>query len=904
MEETVRQRYTLGSGSLLMGVRKCVLKGAFAPISDEPYLSENLNDFGWVSKGLPLPPTGGSYVVEFIDKSHVYILAYVDPYGRAFATNKPVSIPPARLPDLTLTKDTSRMQAEAVSGVIEILDGSGSMRQVAHYRSEANSYGIYHSWYDFGAYGVRIPYEDIMARAFIAFLYRPSLGAVSVPSVGFEDVFACLNSAGFIPGCKALRELQARVHKDPALRAPALFDCLMRWLAQSGLDPLLAMDLPDTAIRLVRTIRYAGTYYLALEETNGVSTEMLWGLEGALNRFLLCYERLGLEASSAQCETIDRIDKELFETVAAQVVPETHELSLEKGAPGGEWDTRCASAAYVESLKLPLRIDVQLREDVKAGVVALDITTPDAQLMPEESWVLHHANTPAGWEAVSPEAKEAQAQRYALRIGLMLAKKAFDTSRLVERVMVTLRFKGRNDDGLLPRPTLLIPRESAAYCSVVFTRAAYEAAHEFQSAFRGDPYEPYKAAAAAFDLPAVNAFSAVEDLPSARARKELPEMVDEPLTGLEADALGATDARGVRISFDGALRYLGEALADALVHTSSVTDAIRCVRAMQEKAAAEDDVRAGAGYTRVMTALTEGQLDSKDQNAIVSSFLGQDRCLSALARAKTLTENNNVAQAVQILKEAISETATLEGFFDTTEEVYRAFDSYASRIIYNLAACGVLPEPLQAQHDAGREVHLVPDSFYLCHLELTRLLEHSFEHSEEAVSYGQRCVALAPTSGAGYRQLGRSYMLVGDMENAASILKQCLRIAIQPNDIAMAYYQLAYVLWKQGRFEEGAVCYVKSLAVSPVMAMQSTVELHELLEEASLEMPDQSHIDEEIARLGIPLAPSPEILKALDRACVAAVEANLFAVARNALALRLRYFPDDALVNVLRSLED
>lgn len=903
MEETIRQSYTLGSGSLLMGVRKCVLKGAFVPILDEPYLSENLNEFGWVSKGLPLPSTGGSYVVEFIDKSHVYILAYVDPYGRAFATTKPLSIPPARLPDLSLTKDVSHDRADDISGVVEIREPDNTVRQVAQYRCEANSYGLYHSWYDFGQYGVRLPYEDVMARAFIAFLYRPSLGAPCVPSVGFEEVFACLNNAAFIPACKALRQLETRVKGDVALRSPALFDCLMRWLNQSGLDPLLAMGLSDSAIRLVRTIRYAGTYYLALEETNGVSAEMLWGLEGALNRFLLCYERLGARADVADFETVVRTDNELFETVAFQDALKS-EVGAEKGTPGGEWDVRCILAAFVESLKLPMRIDVSLRSDVKAGILSLAVTAPDAELMPEEHWVAASGDNTGSWVAVAPEMKNTQAQRYALRIGLMLAGKAFHASQFLQRVAVTIRFKGRNDDGLLPRPTLLIPHENAAYCHVTFTRAAFEAADAFQRALREYPFGPYQASAAVFDTPAVNAFQAVEALPSAVVRKELPEMIDEPLVGHEAQALGAEDACGVRISFDGALRHLGEILADELVHIDSVTDAIRCVRKAQEKAAAAEDMRAVTGYTRVMAALTEGELDSKDQNAMVSCFLGQDRCLHALARAKTYAENDNAAQAVQVLKEAISETATLEGFFDTTEEVYRAFDSYASRIVYNLAVQGVLSDPACVQADLGKKVCLVPDSFYLCHLELTRLLEHSFEHSEEAVGYGQRCVALAPTSGAGYRQLGRSYMLVGDMENAAAVLKQCLRIVVQPNDIAMAYYQLAYVLWKQGNYEEGAVCYVKSLAVSPVMAMQSSVELHELLEEASLAMPDQAAIDEEIVRLGLPLAPAPEVLQVLDRACVAAVEANLFAVARNTLALRLRYFPDDALVNVLRSLED
>ena len=45
-----------------------------------------------------------------------------------------------------------------------------------------------------------------------------------------------------------------------------------------------------------------------------------------------------------------------------------------------------------------------------------------------------------------------------------------------------------------------------------------------------------------------------------------------------------------------------------------------------------------------------------------------------------------------------------------------------------------------------------------------------------------------------------------------------------------------------------------------------------------------------------------EVLEALGSGASAAVDVGMFPVARNLLALRLRYRPDDALVNVLRSL--
>ena len=118
----------------------------------------------------------------------------------------------------------------------------------------------------------------------------------------------------------------------------------------------------------------------------------------------------------------------------------------------------------------------------------------------------------------------------------------------------------------------------------------------------------------------------------------------------------------------------------------------------------------------------------------------------------------------------------------------------------------------------------------------------------------------------------------------------------------MAYYQLAYVLWKAGRPRAGAACYLKSLMTSSSMALQATVELQELVEETGVVLPGKEVVDEELAELAVPVAPTDEVLETLGSGAAAAVDAGLFPVARNLLALRLRYRPEDALVNVLHSL--
>ena len=89
---------------------------------------------------------------------------------------------------------------------------------------------------------------------------------------------------------------------------------------------------------------------------------------------------------------------------------------------------------------------------------------------------------------------------------------------------------------------------------------------------------------------------------------------------------------------------------------------------------------------------------------------------------------------------------------------------------------------------------------------------------------------------------------------------------------------------------------------SSSMALQATAELQELVEETGVALPGKEAVDEALVEHAVPVAPTAEVLEALGSGAAAAVDAGLFPVARNLLALRLRYRPDDALVNVLRSL--
>lgn len=898
-EETVQRldqngRYRLGTAELLLGTKRCVLAGAVPPVP--AMQGESAGSYGWMSKGLPMPAAGGSYVVEFVEKNDFVVLAYVDPFGRAFASNEVLTVPPARIPDLALAKSSNRSTADEERGCVLVRESNGSQREVAQYSCVRRRYALYDSWYDFGPYGVSLTFDDMMARAYLAFVHRPSLGAPSVPRRGLDGITERLQGAKPLVAMRSIVADVRRAQNDPVCLVPVLATCLVHWLTEAGLDGLVGVK--DEALRLVRTARYANTYYLGVEDEEApISTETVWALEAALNRFLLVSEAFGERVSLATDADCARWDAYLLETVAMQHPVADGLADAPVSEHAGEWAVRCALSATLERLRLPIRVDAAMRCDVSAGAAAFDLTVPGASLMPERSW-----QEGIGWIQATDEARDAQALRYALHVGLVLAAAAFDAAPGMQRVDVVARACASAAAEPANANAGEFPPESSgrSLVRVTFDRETYEALGRFEDARAGDPLPPYVSSGAIFDAESGEAFAYIEGLVSFEERRRMPEVAGGQLPQFVQARLGTDCCRDMRISFDAERRHMAEGLADEIVRASSATDAIRFVRTAQEKALARGDDRVIAACTRLMAALAEGEIDAGDQNAVVGRFLGEDRCLAALGRARALSESNPGA-AVQVLMDAVGEAAALDGFVDGSTTVYRAFDSYASRVLYNRARrCA--GAPARAAADADKHVELVSDSYYLCCLEIAQLLEHSFERTEEALRFGWRAIEIGPATAAGYRQLGRAYMLVGDMENAAAVLQEGLLIAVQPSDIAMAYYQLAYVLWKAGRPRAGAACYLKSLMTSSSMALQATVELQELVEETGVVLPGKEVVDEELAELAVPVAPTDEVLETLGSGAAAAVDAGLFPVARNLLALRLRYRPEDALVNVLHSL--
>lgn len=183
--------------------------------------------------GLPTPATGGLYVVEFFGKSDIAILAYIDPFGRVFSTSEASAVPPARTPDLTFARVPQQAAGEEL-GCVYVHESDGSKKDVAQYRCASGRYALFDSWYDFGPYDMNLTYEDAMARAYLAFVLRPSLGAPSVPERGIGGVFERLKGDKPLTAMRSIVEDARCAEDDPVCKPPALVSCLAALADRGG----------------------------------------------------------------------------------------------------------------------------------------------------------------------------------------------------------------------------------------------------------------------------------------------------------------------------------------------------------------------------------------------------------------------------------------------------------------------------------------------------------------------------------------------------------------------------------------------------------------------------------------------------------------------------------------------
>ena len=861
--------YRIGKAERIWSCRKAVMDDAVAEV--EPGIPPAHARFGWFKGAIPTPPNEGFYVVEFLDDQKVRVLAYVDKYGRAFTTETGFELPPAQPQDLFIAFSNNSSN----EGTIFVRGEDGSPLACAPFTKSGSGqnakYTIGNTWYDFKGHGKRLHYYDLMTRAYLAFVYRPTLGKATLP-FGIDNVYRTLAQDDLLP---ALNEVIARVNKAEADHLvtvhPAVLKLAQRLVA-TGV-PTLTTDYEGAELRLIRTTQYANTFFVRdMSEASAVPETTIWEIEAALNLFSLAESLLQVLQAKGELASLAGCENHLLATAAGQSIELELASELPAGRQTGQWQGRSRIAAGIEGMALPLRIEVRFRLDLPKGLVKFEMRAPDTPML------VSLFDKPEGEAAM-------MAKRYAQQVGLLLVDVAMRSSALIEQVELAARTIGRNG------------AEDAPLFFASFDRDLYERSSGFKEERKGDPSVRYQNDAGQ-EAPA--SFESIE------AALTQPRTDPDAILSPEvARACKAQTYRDLKIFFDAELRSVAERLADAIAAADDTADAVAKVRQIQdEMSARSSDARAAAAFTRLLRALAEGAIDPHEQNTTVNCFLGEDECMQAYRRSEALCEAGNPDEAIQVLTDAVGKIEGSGFFADSETTVYRVFDSYASRLTYNQVKAGAIPVSTDAPvlQDQGKETRLAPDSYGFCLFELANLLCSS-GRDEEAARFAKKAIQITPTMSAGYRALGRVYVFKDDFANARTVLERALVLMTSPDDIAALYYHLAYVLWKSGDPETALACYIKALQTSNVVSASCISEIEELQKETALPLPLSEDIDKLLEKAEVPLVPTAEVIKALEEGAIAALDDDLFDVARSLLSFVFRYRNDDALVGVLRSLE-
>lgn len=862
--------YRVGKAERLWSCRKAVMDDAIDQV--EPGIPPADARFGWFKGAIPTSSNeGGFYVVEFLDDQKIRVLAYVDMYGRAFTTETGFERPPAQPQDLFI----ALAEGSSSNGTIFVRGEDGSPIACAPFTKSGSGqnakYTIGETWYDFKGHGKRLHYYDLMTRAYLAFVYRPTLGKATLP-FGIDEVYRVLAQDELLPALKTVIERANKVETDHLVTAHPVVSKLSHRLVAAGIPDLAAED-EDAELRLIRTAQYANTFFVRdMNESSALPETTIWEIEAALNLFSLTESLLQVLQSKGELASLAGCEAYLLETAAGQLIELELASELAVGKPAGQWQARSHIAAGIENMALPLRVEARFRLDLPAGQVKFEMRVPDASMM-------------ASLFDKSEGEAAALAERYARQVGLLLVDIAMRSSARIERVDLVARTIGRDGS------------EDVDLFSASFDRDLYERSNGFLEERKGDPstlYESLLDRATSANFTETASLSAT---PQPDPHAELSPEV--------AAAFGAKTYRDLEIFFNAELRSTAECLADAIAAAADTSSAVASVRQIEADTLAHDsNPRTAEAFTRLLRALAEGTIDPHEQNTTVNCFLGEDECMSAYRAAEALTSADQPEEALQILTNAVAKLEETGHFTDNETAVYRVFDSSAARLVYNQVKAGTLPAPHNCTilQDKGKETQLAPDSYAFCLFELAYLL-CSRDHIDEAMRYAKKAITIAPTMSAGYRALGRIFVFNDDFANARATLESALTLMTSPDDIAALYYHLAYALWKSGDPETALASYIKALQTSNVVSAACVSEIEELQKDTGLPLPLSEDIDRLLDEAGVPLVPTESMRAVLEEAAITALDEGLFDIARVLLSFVFRYRNDDALVGVLRSLE-
>lgn len=539
------------------------------------------------------------------------------------------------------------------------------------------------------------------------------------------------------------------------------------------------------------------------------------------------------------------------------------------------------------------------------------------------------------------------ASAYTLRVALLLASFAFRASTRIQHVWVQAVREGttRKDYVL----SVDFDRARMATIDLHHTENLQAIYHRFVPAMR------YEDAVLRPILPLCN----IEDQRFCPARRYTS--IQDNTTKLRAAAaraLGSKYASGLTISQNERAMHIGQELLGNLYSAATSTCAYEHnVRELFACAKKYNDPLIDEAARRCAAKLVHQEL-ACEPAAIVNEFVGGGALNTACKKAVKACNRRHYDAVIDLL-EPIIDTVDVNGTYVSDEQVsWQYFSNYVDRARYNVECdaerawrahadkyAGAQAADAQASgaHAAGdgrkrvgkrtskfpartglvsnvrnvrhnKTVMLVPDALFEARMCLSVAYGEK-QQLNKAIVQAQRLVDIAPVDTRARMVLINSLVHAKKVDEAQTQICQLMQLAHENESLAFAYYNMAHIQAYKHHQLAAKACYDLAVHFMPELEEASATPAHMYLSEGRI-VPviihndgfDVEHIptddiQEILHAYNIPIAPTKQTISFLLKGTKAAINAELFSVARNFVRHMFNLTQDDVFVGIARSIE-
>ena len=650
-----------------------------------------------------------------------------------------------------------------------------------------------------------------------------------------------------------------------------------RWLSEAGLGEGSGpeeVEMPRT--RIVRLHRNKLAYIrIEQPEVTYLARRKVLAIEAVLNRMLLVESLAGEGFADAGEGELYRLAQGAQDSICAQAAQLEWAIGR-RGGKDGEWIARSIIATQLESWNLPYRLEATFRCSTLNSEAAIEVRLPDPEVFPRSRWSreLGRVIPTTGFM------RQRAASSYALRLGILLAAGIFEASGHLRHVHVAGVFD--------------TARKHVCLFSARFDADRFRMLVNLNSV--SDPASIYRSFGARLHLThgvldAVEQhFSLDEERFCPRRRWSTPELSKRVLPTAEGKMLGVEQVSDLGCDGEAKIRSLSDKLSRKLNDSCENN-----VRALLNLAYRENDAAVTEAAQRTSRRLIAGEI-GLTPDEVLEDFIEGDDLSRSVNKALVDLMHGRTQEAISNLADVLAPIEMAGSYEDKDNVTWRSFRSYAERALYN-----------RLEAVEGELCKLVPTAYYDAHLLLSSaLLERG--HTDAALGEARLVSHLDPLDERARLRAVRALEVKGDVDGAMRELEELLELAYTPEGVAVGYYRLAFMCWQSGDIEGADACYRRALHFPSEISLAAATELTALnATNPSLLLngaPDDEEVNQRLVERGIPLAPITSVTDALMECTAAAVDVEVFPVARSLAIALARLSGDDAAFTLADSLEN